>query len=271
MTLIGAFIAVAIEVALLIILAFSIKYRSVFIKHHPRLKKFYDYILLGLIISTFAKFVFLPLDLGDTGLTVITSSERSMLNLLGNILFIIGILFIVLGWAHLIKTLTTKYTLTPVVELENGRVQVKASPGLYICNIDKGYSAFLNLLKCRAGVIISRVPPDILRKRLNLEKTPILWLTKVEGGKTVHPHRLEFLLHTLVDFMKRDSTSKIILLDGLEYLVLENGFTPVFKFLTALKDHAVMNNTIIVVPIKMGAFDEKELSLLKREFGELDI
>ncbi|ALM75041.1 hypothetical protein TBCH5v1_1101 [Thermococcus barophilus] len=213
----------------------------------------------------------LPLDLGDMGVVSISPLKRTRLNLVGNILFMVGMSLFAVGWAHLIKTLTTKYILTPVVELGNGKVQVKVSPGLYICNIDKGYSAFLNLLKGRAGVIISRVPPEILRKRLNLEKTPILWLTKVEGGKTVHPHRLEFLLHTLVDFMKRDSTSKIILLDGLEYLVLENGFTPVFKFLTALKDHAVMNNTIIVVPIKMDAFDEKELSLLKREFGELNI
>ncbi|ALM75042.1 hypothetical protein [Thermococcus barophilus] len=36
MTILGALIAVAIEVALLIILAFSIKYRPVFIRHHPQ-------------------------------------------------------------------------------------------------------------------------------------------------------------------------------------------------------------------------------------------
>lgn len=271
MTLIGAFIAVAIEITLLVILVFSIKYRSVFIKHHPRLRRFYDYILLGFIISTFAKLAFLPLDLGDIGLIVITSPERSMLNLLGNTFFIVGIFFIVLGWAHLIKTLTTRYTLTPVVEFGDGRIQVKVSSGLYICDIDRCYSVFLNLLKGRAGAIISRIPPEVLRKRLNLEKTPILWLTKVEGENTVHPHRLEFLLHTLVDFMRRNNKPKVILLDGLEYLVLENGFIPVFRFLASLKDYAVMNNTVIVVPIRMDTFDKKELSLLKREFGELEL
>ena len=149
--------------------------------------------------------------------------------------------------------------------------KLKFPPDFYICDINEGYSVFLNLLKGRAGAIISRISPEVLRKRLKLEKTPILWLTKVEGENTVHPHRLEFLLHTLVDFMRRNNKPKVILLDGLEYLVLENGFIPVFRFLASLKDYAVMNNTVIVVPIRMDTFDKKELSLLKREFEELEL
>ncbi|MBO8175714.1 MAG: DUF835 domain-containing protein [Thermococcus sp.] len=124
-------------------------------------------------------------------------------------------------------------------------------------------------MKGRAGVVISRIPPDVLRKKFKLEKTPILWLTKIEGKNTVHPHRLEFLLHTLVNFMKKNSDPKIIFFDGFEYLVLENGFIPVFRFLTALKDYAIMNNTIVVIPIREEIFDTRELSILKREFGEL--
>ncbi|NJE07809.1 DUF835 domain-containing protein [Thermococcus sp. M39] len=159
----------------------------------------------------------------------------------------------------------------PIVEFESDETYEEIPAGIYLCKVEECYPAFLKLLKGRAGVIISRISPDTLRKNFKLEKTPVLWLTKIEGKSTIHPHRLEFLLHTLVNFMKKNKNPKVVLFDGLEYLVLENGFIPVFKFLTALKDYAVMNNTIIVVPIKEEIFDTRELSILKREFGELKL
>ncbi|AHF79958.1 DUF835 domain-containing protein [Thermococcus paralvinellae] len=255
-----------------IIVALSFKYRSVFIQHHPRLKKFYDYILLGIVFSVVAKLVFIPLDLDDMGLISIPTSQGVILNMAGNFLFMVGGVLFILGWMHILKTLTSKYDLIPIVEFEGSDDNYEEIPaGIYLCKVDKCYHAFLKLLKGRAGVIISRIPPDTLCKKFKLEKTPILWLTKVEGDKNIHPHRLEFLMHTLVDFMRRCKNPKVVMLDGIEYLILENGFTPVFKFLTALKDYAVMNNTIIVVPIKEEIFDTRELSILKREFGELKL
>ncbi len=71
--------------------------------------------------------------------------------------------------------------------------------------------------------------------------------------------------------MKRTNDEKFILLDGLEYLILENGFNAVFKFLTSLKDYAKLYNTMILVPIKKNALDKKQYHILRVEFEEFAI
>lgn len=98
-----------------------------------------------------------------------------------------------------------------------------------------------------------------------------LWLSKVETPDSIHPRRLEFLIEELIRFMKRTNDEKFILLDGLEYLILENGFNAVFKFLTSLKDYAKLYNTMILVPIKKNALDKKQYHLLRVEFEEFTI
>lgn len=80
---------------------------------------------------------------------------------------------------------------------------------------------------------------------LQSRKQPVLWISKAGGENTVFPTRLEFLLQTIVDFMRSPDAPKMILLDGVEYLILENGFVPIFKFLTALRDYAIIHNTVL--------------------------
>lgn len=111
----------------------------------------------------------------------------------------------------------------------------------------------------------------MVRERLGIEKTPpILWLTTIEDKNAVSPTRLEFLLQTLVNFMRKTEDPKVIFLDGgVEYLMLENGFASVFKFLTTLKDYASLHNTVIVVPLTEEGMDERNLKLLQREFERL--
>ncbi|CUX77781.1 hypothetical protein CHITON_1002 [Thermococcus chitonophagus] len=60
----------------------------------------------------------------------------------------------------------------------------------------------------------------------------------------------------------------MIIIDGIEYLVIENGFERVFKWLTVIHDIARTTNTLVLVPIKKEALKEREIALLKREFRE---
>ena len=108
-----------------------------------------------------------------------------------------------------------------------------------------------------------------MERKLGSKEVPVLWLTKVEGENYVYPTRLPYLHQILVDFMREDDAPKVIMLDGFEYLVLENGFKPVFKFLTSLKDYALLNNTVILLPLFENAFDEREYALLSREFSQV--
>ncbi len=69
--------------------------------------------------------------------------------------------------------------------------------------------------------------------------------------------------------MRKKDTPKVISLEGLEFLIIENGFVPIFKFLTTLKDYAIIHSTVVIVPVKEESLDERTIQLMHREFERL--
>jgi len=65
-------------------------------------------------------------------------------------------------------------------------------------------------------------------------RIPTLWITKVRGENTVEPTRLAPLMQYIVDKTDKDTA---VIIEEIEYLILENGFETIFKFLTNLKDN----------------------------------
>lgn len=140
---------------------------------------------------------------------------------------------------------------------------------VFLCDHVEKWELFLTLLNDRKGFVISREPPSLVERKLGSKEVPVLWLTKVEGENCVYPTRLPYLHQVLVDFMREGGAPKVIMLDGFEYLVLENGFKPVFKFLASLRDYVLLNNTIILLPVFKNALDGREYALLSREFSRV--
>ncbi|NJE05302.1 DUF835 domain-containing protein [Thermococcus sp. M36] len=263
-------VAVLVELALVGILITALRHRDRFISRYPELRKFYDLGILAFFTGSLAKLVFIILDLKNDGTIALGPGEAALLNTTGNLLFLITVLLLMGGWVGLLNAMVERYELVPVIEFGDGGNTDPMMPGLYLCTLANCHSVVSRLLRGRAGLIVSRHPPDEVRRILRIEKTPVLWLTKVRGEGTVSPTHLEHLLQTLVDFMRKTHGPKLILLDGVENLIVENGFVPVFKFLTTLKDYAVTNETIILVPLDRRTLDEKTLGLLRREFEILD-
>ncbi len=69
--------------------------------------------------------------------------------------------------------------------------------------------------------------------------------------------------------MRKKDTPKVISLEGLEFLIIENGFVQIFKFLTTLKDYAIIHSTFVIVPVKEESLDERTIQLMHREFERL--
>ncbi|CAD5245037.1 DUF835 domain-containing protein [Thermococcus camini] len=261
--------AILVEISFVGVSLLALKYRGGFTSHYPELKRFYDYTLSAFITGAAAKFTFLFLDLRDNGMIALTPEEASLINTGGNALILVATAMFLIGWANLLKALMERYELIPVVEFaENERGNV-LKPGLHLCNLPNCYPVIAKLLRGRAGLIVSRHPPEVIRQRLKIEKTPVLWLTTIRSKNTVSPTRLEFLLQTMVDFMRKTEDPKVIFLDGVEYLILENGFAPVFKFLTTLKDYTTIYNTVVIVPLYTESMDERAVNLMYREFERL--
>ncbi|WP_048150034.1 DUF835 domain-containing protein [Thermococcus sp. AM4] len=105
-------------------------------------------------------------------------------------------------------------------------------------------------------------------ERFNEFGIPTLWITKVGGENRIEPTRLAPLMHYLIE---RTDESTAVILEGVEYLILENGFETVFKFLTSLKDNVLSKKALLVLILDPRTFDERELKLLEREFSWLNV
>lgn len=94
----------------------------------------------------------------------------------------------------------------------------------------------------------------------------VLWLTTVEHPNAVNPrdlHKIEFAVIRDTSIRR----SKVVL-DGFEYLMLENGLVPALRFVSKVRDIAVMNGTQFYVVLS-DALTEREKTLLKRTMGVL--
>ncbi|NJE08914.1 DUF835 domain-containing protein [Thermococcus sp. M39] len=258
-------------IGLFVILVLAVNFRGRFIERYPQLKKFYDIILASITLDFMSEFFYLP----DYVTLPLSEQQLEEIQLIGDLIYALSVLLFIIGFGCLFSTLLKKYELIPVVmEFKEEKMKSKAlkqiSPGVYLCNNEgECYLLFLELLKERPGLIVSRKPAAIIKKKFGLKETPILWLSKIEGNNTIYPTRLNYLMHVLIDFMKKENIPKVILLDGIEYLILENGFDAVFKFLTKLKDYAIINNAVILVPIIKDVHDEREVALITREFSNI--
>jgi len=134
------------------------------------------------------------------------------------------------------------------------------------------FQMFVSLLKNGStGLSISTTFPDKLRKEHDMQKAEVIWLTdtSVADKKTINPHRLEFeMMRMYAAFVKSNPKSAIIL-DGFEYLVVENGFDKVFKFIKKINDLSSVNNATLIVPIGTSSLEPDQLGTLKKEFDKV--
>jgi hypothetical protein len=113
--------------------------------------------------------------------------------------------------------------------------------------------------------------PEKVVKEYRLEGVEMYWLSDTNPGpKTLDPKRLEFeVIRALSNFAK-DFKGGAIILDGLEYLVVENGFDKTFKFIKKVNDLCSVHGTTFIVPITPGALGPDELTMLRKEFDRVE-
>lgn len=128
------------------------------------------------------------------------------------------------------------------------------------------YESYLEIKykKNRKGMVISRVYPEKILKKYPLNDSHILWLSYEKTDSSIDPSSLDKLEYLVHDFV---STNKgaTVLLDGMEYLILQNTFEETLKFLQSLSDHIILNGAILIIPLDPVSLDGKQLSLIERE------
>ncbi len=61
----------------------------------------------------------------------------------------------------------------------------------------------------------------------------------------------------------------MVLLDGVEYLFVQNSFTEVMRLLQDLKDALPHSGSKLIIPIDLLALVERQRALLTREFLQI--
>ncbi|WP_455392674.1 DUF835 domain-containing protein [[Eubacterium] cellulosolvens] len=120
--------------------------------------------------------------------------------------------------------------------------------------------------KGRKALCITRQNPKRLRDRYNWSETPIIWLTNnnLEKEHCIDPTNLSRLSIEIVNFIK-ETKNGIILLEGLEYLISQNSYQIILRFIQLINDKVMLSNCIIVIPMDPLILSERELHLLERD------
>ncbi|TGC10733.1 hypothetical protein CUN85_04510 [Methanolobus halotolerans] len=163
--------------------------------------------------------------------------------------------------------------ITPLTEdvhedvMENGS---ELEPGfMYLVDCsEKGdaYSVFSYLVKQgKPGLCITRNNPENIRVKYGLSRTPFLWLSKNKNRsqQTMDPAELFRIHPTISDFINKVNDGAI-LMDGLEYLLLDNDFISVIKLIEQVNDTIMASDSRLILMVDPGTLDKKQFHMLKR-------
>ena len=117
---------------------------------------------------------------------------------------------------------------------------------------------------------ITRQHPDKFKKKcaFESEKTKVFWLSTTSCDYCLPP-TLTRISHEISKAIKKNY-NKIVMLDGLEFLVNHNDFLSVLKFLDSTKENVILNKSVFMVTVSPNAFSAKEISLLKKNTVGID-
>lgn len=167
------------------------------------------------------------------------------------------------------------FIIVPVSEdrasLKGAKDSTQLSPGSYLLfeetKADGMYESLLSQVSNGLeGLIVTRTYPEVLREKYGLKRTPVIWLSSQPGHDRIDPTNLSILEHTVVEFLKAGHNT-IVAIDGLEYLISNNGSAKVLRMLYDLRDEILMNESRMIVTFDPSVLDEKELAFFERDFN----
>ena len=121
------------------------------------------------------------------------------------------------------------------------------------------------------GIVISRQYPDRVRADHPLPfEVRVLWLSHTPGEDNHNPTAIGTLAKTISRFIEDANGEAVVLLDGLEYLIVNNGFLQTLMFVEHVNEFVMQRKGVVVIPVSPGALEDKELALLERNLEVME-
>ncbi len=139
----------------------------------------------------------------------------------------------------------------------------------YLVEEDRPEQAYELLAKgltgSKHGLLITRTNPKRVRERFSMDAVKVLWLTDREESKEeTIPPALERIVYEIEGFMSKHPQGSVML-DGLEYLVSNNSFDAVLRFVRRLVDTVSEGRHTFLISLGPATVKEQELKMLERE------
>jgi two-component system cell cycle response regulator len=130
---------------------------------------------------------------------------------------------------------------------------------------DLSYRLFEMLLQeGLPGLVITRQYPERVRRERGIRDSRILWLSHTPGDDYHNPTAIGTLAKTIGKFIEGHGGECVILLDGIEYLIINNGFLQTLMFVEHVNEFVMQRRALVLLPVSPDALEEKELALLER-------
>jgi len=144
-------------------------------------------------------------------------------------------------------------------ELEDGRSYVvkekKPETGLalFLSLVEKGYRPLL----------ITRQHPNHVRKAHIGVDIRAIWLSTTLGKDYIDPHNLNALTNEILAHIGGGGKS-VVLLDGVEYLMINNDPPRLWKFVEYVNEVVAQTSAVLLISVDDRAFEPRDLALLER-------
>ena len=120
------------------------------------------------------------------------------------------------------------------------------------------------------GLCITRQYPDRVRRERGLTETRIMWLSHTPGEDFHNPTAIGTLAKVIQKFIEDNNGEGVVLLDGLEYLIINNGFLQTLMFVEHVNEFVMQRRAVILLPVSPDTLEEKELALVERNMKVLE-
>jgi len=120
------------------------------------------------------------------------------------------------------------------------------------------------------GLCITRQYPERVRRERGLSDVRVIWLSHTPGEDFHNPTAIGTLAKVIQKFIEDNNGEGAVLLDGLEYLIINNGFLQTLMFVEHVNEFVMQHRAVIILPVSPETLEEKELALLERNVKVLE-
>ena len=144
-------------------------------------------------------------------------------------------------------------------ELEDGRSYVVKEK-----KPDIGLALFLSLVeKGYRPLLITRQHPNHVRKAHIGVDIRAIWLSTTLGKDYIDPHNLNALTNEILAHIGGGGKS-VVLLDGVEYLMINNDPPRLWKFVEYVNEVVAQTSAVLLISVDDRAFEPRDMALLER-------